>query len=164
MKPRSRYIAHSSSMTHERSSERARASARRSRPGSYRSGGTFFRRARKRCHDSSTRGPIRSDSSASATSAVAASASSTSGGGLPTARRAREEDHPVGVPWDVLKRPDHPRLAATSRTGERHGRPQSGVQLAAKLFDQALLIGGDVDVSLRDQNFTMAWLHPQKLH
>ena len=35
MNPRSRYIAHSSSLTHERSSARARASARRSRPGSY---------------------------------------------------------------------------------------------------------------------------------
>ena len=34
MKPRSRYIAHSSSLTHERSSSRARCSARRSRPGS----------------------------------------------------------------------------------------------------------------------------------
>ena len=34
MKPRSRYIAHSSSLTHERSSARARCSARRSRPGS----------------------------------------------------------------------------------------------------------------------------------
>ena len=34
MKPRSRYIAHSSSLTHERSSWRARCSARRSRPGS----------------------------------------------------------------------------------------------------------------------------------
>ena len=35
MKPRSRYIAHSSSFTQQRSSSRARCSARRSRPGSY---------------------------------------------------------------------------------------------------------------------------------
>ncbi len=34
MKPRSRYIAHSSALTQERSSSRARCSARRSRPGS----------------------------------------------------------------------------------------------------------------------------------
>ena len=45
IRPRSRYISHSSSLTQERSSCRARCSARRSRPGSKSGAGTRARRA-----------------------------------------------------------------------------------------------------------------------
>src|SRR5437764_14689544 len=164
MNPRSRYIAHSSSLTQERRRSRARCSARRSRPGSKRRAGARRRRARCRLQASSRRGMIRSDRSASATNAVAASASSTTGGGLPAARRPREEDHPVGVSWDLVERADHPGLALSARACCWHGGPQTLVELAPEFLDEPLLVGGHSRVALRDQHLAVTWPHPQKAH
>ena len=51
-----------------------------------------------------------------------------------------------------------------SWSATRHGRPQSGVELPAELLDQALLVLGALDVSLGDQNLSVARLHPQESH
>src|SRR5690348_17272680 len=169
MKPRSRYIAHSSSLTQERSSERARASARRSRPGSYGITGASWRRARWRDHISSMRGRSSSDRRATATSAVATSARSISvspapAAALAAAGRAREEDHAVRVAGDVLKRLDHVRLPASRGVQRGHRGPQSFVQLPAEFLDETLLVLGQLDVALGYQHLAVTGLHPEKAH
>src|SRR5690349_3046571 len=107
---------------------------------------------------------IRSESSARATSAVAASASSMVAAPLPAARRPREEDHAVGVPGNLFERADHDRLTPALPAGDRHGRPQAGIELAPELLDQTLLVLGPLYVSFGDQNLSMARFHPQELH
>src|SRR5579859_2669683 len=106
---------------------------------------------------------IRSESRASATSAVAARTSST-GPRLPAARRAREEDHAIGVPWDLCERAHHDRLPTPGGPPGGHRGPQPGIQLAAELLDQALLVLGVRDVALGDQYLTVPGLHSEKAH
>src|SRR2546421_7092671 len=84
--------------------------------------------------------------------------------GLPAARRAGEEDHPVGVSGDVLERPDHARLALAVRARQRHGGPETGIQLAPELLDQSLLVLGHARIALRDQYLAMSRFHSQKAH
>src|ERR1700753_3723642 len=163
MNPRSRYIAHSSSLTHDRSSDRARCSARRSRPGAYATGSTRARRALSRSHSSRSRGIISSDSSATTTSAATRSASSIATS-LPAARCAREEDHALGVTRDLIEGLDHLRLASPGAAGVGNCGPQPGVELAAEFLDQSQLVLGDLDIAFRQQHFAMARLHPQELH
>src|SRR5579884_2236514 len=103
---------------------------------------------------------IRSESRAIATSAVAASARTTDGtGGLSAARRARKEDHAVGVPRYLLERAHHHGIAVSLRAGERHRGPQPGIQLALELLDHALLVLCARDVPFGDQHLSVAWLH-----
>ena len=55
-------------------------------------------------------------------------------------------------------------LALSGGVQRRHRGPQTGVELAAKLLDQPLLVLGQLDVAFRDQHLTVAGLHPQKAH
>src|ERR1700736_802803 len=98
-----------------------------------------------------------------ATSAVATSASSIVGL-LAAAGRPREKDHAVGIPRDVLKGAHHPGLAPSGRAIERHGRPQTGIELPPKLLDETHFVLGKLDVAFCDQHLSMSWLHPQKAH
>ena len=100
MKPRSRYIAHSSSFTQERSSSRARCSARRSRPGS--PSGSMRRRAPARRRRASA--PARPLPARHSSGSVSASGDEREdeqreqhGRRGSAAGGAREEDHPLGV-------------------------------------------------------------------
>src|SRR5215208_3781377 len=152
MKPRSQYIAHSSSLTQERSSSRARCSARRSRPGSAstpRSRG-FARFERRWRNAESSRASV-GIASASATSVRARTVSSTAA--RSAAGGPRKEDHPIRTRWDVAVVADHHGLApaAAGRVGGDR-RPHSLVQLAAKLLDESLLILAHLGIALREEN------------
>src|SRR4051812_19335040 len=164
MKPRSRYIPPSSSFTQERSSSRARCSARRSRPGSPRSCSSARRRgrglrvARWRSAHLSMTGAVR----AAATIARTSSASSTAGS---AARRAWEEDHAVGLGGNLGVGLDHPCLAPPILgSGLRHGGPHALVELAVELLDQALLVLLHARIALGQEDFAMTRLHTEELH
>src|SRR5688500_8109937 len=163
MKPRSRYIAHSSSFTHERSSSRARCSARRSRPGSARTprSGRFALLAR-RLRKAETSRAIVGIASAMATSVNARTVSSTA---RSAAGRAREEDHAVGAGRNLVELVDHHGLApAAPGRMRRHGRPHALVELAAELLDEALLVLAHLRIPLREEDLAVAGAHPQELH
>src|SRR5689334_8489258 len=102
MKPRSRYISHSSWLTQER------------------------RRARARSSDSVSRGARTSQSSATTTIAVALRASSMA---LAAAGGLGEEDDALGVARHLVEAAHHLRLAATAGAAERHRGPQPLVEL-----------------------------------
>src|SRR4051794_32883219 len=105
-----------------------------------------------------------SASSATTTMTTVAKASSTAGFGLPAARGAREEDHAVGIPRDVAERLDHLGLAPAGLPGDGNGGPHAGVELAAELLDELLLLTRDLDVTLRDQHLAVPWSHAEELH
>src|SRR3954447_17022965 len=140
--PRSRYISHSSSLTHDLSSSRARCSARRSRPGSYAAispAATAARRARRRSRRRSRYGSMTSQRSAMTTIAVAQRATVT----VPllrSARRAREEDDPAGVARDLFERAHHLGLSPAGFGLHRNRGPHALLELAAELRDEALLV------------------------
>src|SRR4051794_33746602 len=154
MNPRSRYIAHSSSFTQERSSSRAFCSARRSRPGSY-GAGTPLRRAsrtaRRRSSRRSSQGSETSKSRARTTIAVAARATVMPRRSARAASGAREEDHPVRGLRDLLERGDHLGLAPAGLGLDRNRGPHPLLELAPERLDEALLVLGDLDVTLGDQ-------------
>ena len=144
-KPRSRYIAHSSSFTHERRSSRARCSARRSRPGSYgagrrRRGGLLAGAARvepavdprhrdlPQQREDDDRGGAQRDGHARPPRLPA-----------PPAARGKKITRSVS-PRDLLERAHHLRLAAAGLGGRRHGGPHALVELAAELLDERLLV------------------------
>src|SRR5215213_4201241 len=79
---------------------------------------------------------------------------------LRAARRAREEDDAVGVPRDLAEVLDHRRLAAAVARGDGNGGPHPRVELAPELVDEALLVGGDLEVTFGDQLFAVARPHP----
>src|SRR4051794_6837135 len=167
MKPRSRYMAHSSSLTQERSSSRAFCSARRSRPGSY-GAGTPLRRAsrttRRRSSRRSSQGSETSKSSARTTIAVAASATVMPRGSAGAAGGPREEDHAIRGLRDLLERRDHLGLAPAGLGLDRNCGPHPLLELAPELLHEALLVLGDVDVAFGDELLAVARPHPQELH
>src|SRR4051812_45645486 len=165
MKPRSRYIAHSSSFTQERSSSRARCSARRSRPGSRSSRRSTRRDLRPRdrlaVHPSAARNRSGA-ASATATSARARRASSTSNESA--AGRSREEDHPVGLSWNLRVLLHHPRLAApVLLCRDRHRSPHALVELPPELGHEPLLVIAHPRVALGQEDLAMARLHSEEL-
>src|SRR3954447_18060950 len=166
MKPRSRYIPHSSSLTHDLSSSRARCSARRSRPGSYAAPAAPARRRAGSMRRVSSRRSIHgmeiSHRSARTTIAVAESATITPS--LRPAGGPREEDHAAGVARDLVERADHLRLAPPVGPGGRHGRPHSVVELAAELLDERLLLLRDLEVAFGDELLAEAGTHAEELH
>lgn len=80
-----------------------------------------------------------------------------------SAGRAREEDHAIRVPGNIIEGAHHLRAAPVSLL-ERNGRPQARIELAAKLGHQALLVLCLFDVALRDHDLTMPRFHEQKTH
>src|SRR3954449_3469813 len=167
MKPRSRYIAHSSSFTHERRSSRARCSARRSRPGSY--SGTSSspivairadpRRWRKGVTTRTSSGIAR----ATAISARASRANSTGPSGS-APRGAREEDHSLRLGRNFRVPPDQLRLATTTPgVGGGHRRPHAFVELPAKCLHQSLLVLEHLGIALREEDLTMPGFHAKEL-
>ena len=59
---------------------------------------------------------------------------------------------------------DSQRLAAAVALGERNRRPEPRLELLAECLHQQLLLLREFDVALCDDDFTMAWFHPQKAH
>src|SRR4051812_29335180 len=165
MKPRSGYIPPSSSFTHERKTPRARCSARRSRPGSRSSRRSTRRdlrpRTRRADHPSAAR-KRSGAASATATSARARRASSTSTESA--AGRSREEDHPVGLSWNLGVLLHHPRLTTPVLVGrDRHGSPHAVVELAPELGHETLLVIPQPRVALGEEDLAMARLHSEEL-
>src|SRR4051812_14744157 len=166
MKPRSRYIAHSSSFTHDFSSSRARCSARRSRPGSYGAALPWRRASRRARRWSSLRsmyGQVMSESRARTTIAVTQSATVTSLSRRP-ARCAREEDDAIGGARDLVERADELRFAPAGRGCHRDRGPHAEIELTAEFLDEALGVFGDRRVAFGDQLLTMPRTHAQELH
>src|SRR5690242_17299079 len=168
MKPRSRYIAHSSALTHDLSSSRARCSARRSRPGS-KTGAPWpsaraRRRARRASERRSSQGRLTSHSRASTTIAVAHSATVTARSSAGAARGPREEDHAAGLTWDLLERVHELGLAAAGLCLGRDRGPHALLELAPELLDEALLVFGDLDVALGDELLAVTRAHAQEPH
>src|SRR5215211_2375095 len=156
MKPRSRYIPHSSSLTQERRSSRPGSySARSSGPSPL---GRVARRLRHRTTARMARGVAR-------TIAMSASASSASSIGERSASRcARKEDHSLRVLRNLRVVLDHLRLAASApRAGRRHGRPHPLVELAAKLLHETLLVLAQPRIALGEKHLAMTGSHPQEL-
>ena len=108
-------------------SSRARASARRSRPGvvGRRRGLGPRLRERRRRRRAATAGPNPTRAKAAMTIASWRVRRST-------ARGRREEHHALGVPGDLREVADHGRLAPGA-LGGRHGGPHAEVELATKL-------------------------------
>src|SRR3954468_2938586 len=100
------------------------------------------------------------------TIAVALRASSTvrSRGGSGAAGGAGEEDHALGVAWDLVEGLDHLGLAAAGGAGERYRGPHAEVELGAERLDELALLLGDLGVALGDEHLAVAWLHAQELH
>src|SRR6478736_4013613 len=145
MKPRSRYIAHSTSLTQERRSWRARCSARRSRRGSNDSGAATvpWRRALRRA---SVGGPATNAASAVV---IRPAVSNTSIAGSASGR-PREEDDSLRLGRDVAEVAHHLGLAAPAAgTLGRDGGPHSLVELATELVDQQLLVLAHLEITLR---------------
>src|SRR3954451_21582557 len=164
--PRSRYISHSSSFTHDFRSSRARCSARRSRPGSYAwmsPRARASRRARRRSDRFSKYGSITSHSRATTTIAVAQRATVTSGL-LRPARGPREEDHPIGRARDVLERAHHLGLPPATFPLDRDRGPHPLLELMPELGDQPLLVLAQARITFGDQLLAIARTHPQELH
>lgn len=84
--------------------------------------------------------------------------------GLPAAGRPRKENHTVGVSRYVLEAGHHASLPPTRVIRERNRGPQPGVQLPAKLLDQALFILAVFNVTLGDQHLAVSGLHSQEAH
>src|SRR3954451_1378222 len=164
MKPRSRYMAHSSSFTHERSSSRARCSARRSRAGSCACAAGPRRRcfvnARQRLVVRAALRAISGNDRTVAKSASARRASSTSAAG-----GSREEDHAIRLPRHLCVVLHHHRFT-TPRVGvdRRDGSPHALVELAAEFLDEQLFLGLNPRVALSEQNLSVPGLHAQQLH
>src|SRR3954454_14720300 len=167
IRPRSRYIAHSSSFTHDLSSSRARCSARRSRPGSY--GATVpaaiaALRARRSSARRSNQGSVTSASRAITTMAVATRATVIGGWSARPAGGAGEEDHTVGLTRDLLEGADELGLTAPRLALHRNRRPHPLLELSADPREQPLLVLADPDVPLGDQLLAVAGTHAQELH
>src|SRR3954451_15996679 len=171
MKPRSRYIAHSSSLTHERSSSRARCSARRSRPGSWawmpvRLARCLVRRRQRRVVVAAERaisGTLRTVAKRASARRVRSIGGVTCQASA--AGRTREEDHALCLARNLRVVLHHERLPATRRrVGSRNGGPHPFVQLAAEFSDQELFLLADLRVSLGKQDLTEPRLHAQQLH
>ena len=165
--PRSRYISHSSSLTHDLSSSRARCSARRSRPGSYAvmpsPAACASRAARRRSRRLSMYGSITSQRSAMTTIAVAQRATVTAVL-LRSARRAREEDHAVSLTRDLAERTHHLGLAPPRRRLDRDRGPHALFELPAELRHEPLLVLPDLDITLGDQLLAVPRAHAEELH
>src|SRR3954465_5180528 len=87
---------------------------------------------------------------------------------------AREEDDAVRVARNVLEAAHHLRLSAAAGPGPRGGRPHAPaapadagrraggphalVELTAELGQEHLLLGGDLDVALRQEDLAMTRL------
>src|SRR4051795_12006754 len=139
MKPRSRYIAPSSSFTHDFSSSRARCSARRSRPGSYGAAvpaAIAALRARRSSARRSNQGSVTSASRAITTMAVATRATVIAGSSARPAGGTGKEDHAVGLTRHLLEGADELGLTAPRRTLHRNRRPHPLLDLAAELRDE----------------------------
>src|SRR3954469_26005687 len=167
MKPRSRYIAHSSSFTHERRSSRARCSARRSRPGSY-SGTSSPPSAAPRTEPrrSLSGASTRTSSGMARAMAISARASraSSTGRSRSAPRGAREEDHSLRLGRNLRVPPDELGLAtATRRIGGGHRGPHALVELARETLDEPLLVLLHPGIPLREEDFTMAGFHAKEL-
>src|SRR5688500_9459358 len=152
MKPRSRYIPHSSSFTHERSSSRARCSARRSRPGSAR-----VRRSPRRARFLRRATPADAwRASIGIASAIATMVRARTVRSIPrrsAAGGAREEDDAVGTGGDLAVLVDrHGLAAAAARRVGGDGRPHALVELAAELLDQPLLVLAHFGIALRQED------------
>src|SRR6476469_1753790 len=113
----------------------------------------ILRRALWRSSASRAGGSSRSQSRPAITIPMAIAANSIGSG---AAGRAREEDDAIGVARHLVEGPDHARLAAAAGRVARHRGPQPEVELAAELGEQARLVLGDLDVSLREQHLTVA--------
>src|SRR5215210_3959938 len=77
------------------------------------------------------------------TKAISASArrASSISGGRSAAGGPREEDHALGLGWDIGVLLDHLRLSpAAAGVRHRDRRPHALVELAAELLDEALLV------------------------
>src|SRR4051794_21873835 len=172
MKPRSRYIAHSSSFTHERRSSRARCSARRSRPGSCACG--VVRRwacclvieRQRRVVRAALRAISGSDRAvAKTTSARRARSIGARAPGGSAAGRTREEDHALCLAWHFRVVLHHDRLATTrGRVDCRNGGPHPLVELAAEFLDEGFVLLTDTRVALSEEDLSVAGLHAQQLH
>src|SRR4051794_10843845 len=164
MKPRSRYIAHSSSLTHERSSSRARCSARRSRPGSPRSCSSVCRRRGRALRCARRFSAHRSTTGAASAAATIARTSRASSTARSAACPAGEEDPPLGLGRDLVVCLDHPRLATpVVGSGLRARRPHALVELAAELLDEPLLVLAHGRIALGQEDLSMSRLHTEEL-
>src|SRR5687768_7181491 len=103
-----------------------------------------------------------SHSSARTTSAVAQSASALIS--RRAARRAWEEDHPLGAGRDLVEAAHELRLAAPGLARDGHSGPHALVELVTKRVDQHLLVARDLRVALGDQLLPMTRPHAQELH
>src|SRR3954449_10384607 len=77
---------------------------------------------------------------------------------------AGEEDHARRAARDLLERRDHLGLPAPRLRRQRDGGPHALLELAPELLDEALLVLGDLDVSLGDQLLAVARAHAEELH
>src|SRR3954471_11605658 len=75
---------------------------------------------------------------------------------------AREEDDAVRVARNVLEAAHHLRLSAAADAGRRDGGPHALVELTAELGQEHLLLGGDLDVALRQEDLAMTGLPAQE--
>src|SRR3954471_11749639 len=110
-------------------------------------------------------GSATSHSSATMTMAVALRARTIAlPSGSAAAGRAREEDDSLGVARDLVERLDHLRLAPAVARRHRHRSPHALLELLAERLDEKLLVGGDLDVALGQQDLSVTGLHAQELH
>src|SRR4051794_18285922 len=165
MKPRSRYIAHSSSFTHERRSSRARCSARRSRPGSPRSRSSRRRRALRGLRCARCRSNARIATGAARPAATIASTRSASTTVRSAPRRPWEEDPPLGLRRDLGVRLPHPPLTPPAlRPRFGHRPPHALVELAPELLHEPLLVLAHRRITLTEEDFATTRLHTEELH
>src|SRR4051812_14992167 len=170
MNPRSRYMAHSSLLTHDRRSSRARCSARRSLPGSCASRPVrlpFWLKSRRQrrvavAAERAISGRLRTvakSASARRARSICGDCSRTSAAG-----RTREEDHALCLAWNLRVVLHHERLATTRRRiFRRHCGPHSLVELARELLHEELFLLADLGVTLGEQNLAKPGLHAEQL-
>src|SRR4051812_49999170 len=171
MNPRSRYMAHSSLLTHDRRSSRARCSARRSLPGSCASRPVrlpFWLKSRRQrrvavAAERAISGRLRTvakSASARRARSICGDCSRTSAAG-----RTREEDHALCLAWNLRVVLHHERLATTRcRVGSGNRGPHPVVELTAKFLNEELFLLADLRVPLGEQYLAESRLHAQQLH
>src|SRR5918998_6234945 len=78
---------------------------------------------------------------------------------LPAARRAREEDHARRIPRNLVEARHHLRLATAACRRVRDRRPHPRLELGTEGLDEILVLLGNLDVPLCDEDLAVTGLH-----